>query len=156
MGNSKPLHGVDVSMFRVLGQHRVVALSIDTAQRRPERSGAGLIHARKSPEPPVYRGVLSPRIVLRITHILEEHPDARNDYKALMARYWLSFDGLGEFLGDLPAMRAGFLAWFTGCATSPKPLQNRCMQIQRRRPDLDADNDTRQQRERQSKAGPVR
>jgi hypothetical protein len=53
-------------------------------------------------------------------------------------------------------MRAGFLAWFTGCATSPKMLQNRCMEIQRRRPDLDADNDTRQQRERQSRAGPVR
>ena len=85
-------------------------------------------------------------VVERITHILEEYPETRNDYKALMARYWLSFDGLGEFLGDLPPMRAGFLAWFTGCATSPKTLQNRCMEIQRRRPELDADNDTRQQR----------
>ena len=45
-------------------------------------------------------------------------------------------------------MRAGFLAWFIGCATSPKTLQNRCMEIQRCRPDLDADDDTRQQRER--------
>ena len=61
-----------------------------------------------------------------------------------------------EFLGDLPAMRAGFLACFIGCATSPKTLQNRCMEIQRRRPDRDADDDTREQRERQSKAGPVR
>jgi hypothetical protein len=89
----------------------------------------------------------------RIAYILEEYPETRNNYKALMARYWLLFDGLGELVDG---QQDAFSNWFIGSATSPKTLQNRCMEIQRRRPDLDADNDTRQQRERQSKAGPVR
>jgi hypothetical protein len=46
-------------------------------------------------------------VIERITHILEEYPETRNDYKALIVCYWLAFDGLGEVLGDLPPMRAG-------------------------------------------------
>lgn len=100
--------------------------------------------------------VVAGDVVDRIAHILEHNEDARNDYKVLMARYWIEFDGLDEFLGDLPAMRAGFLAWFVGLATSPKTLQNRCMEIQRRRPVLDADAGVREERQRQARMGPVR
>ena len=100
--------------------------------------------------------VVAGDVVDRIAHILEEHEDARDDYKVLMARYWMAFDGLDEFLGDLPAMRSGFLAWFVGLATSPKTLQNRCMEIQKRRPGLDAAAEVREERQRMARQGPVR
>ena len=41
-------------------------------------------------------------VVDHITYILQEFPETRNDYKALMARYWMMFDGLDSFLGDTP------------------------------------------------------
>lgn len=91
-------------------------------------------------------------IVDKLTYILEEHPEARDDYMAAMFRYWQQFDGLGEVLGE---KAEAFLEWFTSQATSVKTLQNRAMEIQRRRGDLDASSDVRKWRDRQAKAGPV-
>ena len=93
-------------------------------------------------------------VVDRIIHILEQHEDARNDYRILMARYWLTFDGLAELLDKIPGARAAFLSWFQTMATNPKTLQNRCMEIQRLRPDLEAAGDVREQREHQRGAPP--
>jgi hypothetical protein len=91
-------------------------------------------------------------IVARITFLLETLPETRNDYKTLMAYYWLRFDGLESGLHDAET----FTKWFTTCATSPKTIQNRCMEVQSARPDLEADTATQKLRARQAKAGPIR
>ena len=88
----------------------------------------------------------------KITHILEEFPGTRASYRTLLFRYWMTFDNLGEILGD----RADdFKAWLENQATSTKTLQNRCMEIQNRRPDLEAPPEVAEQRKKQSKAGRV-
>ena len=89
----------------------------------------------------------------RVEYILENHQDARNDYRALMFHYWNTFDGLTEdvLAGGLPA----FKRFLVDQATAPKTLQNRAMEIQRRRPELDAVNEVREWRDKQATAGPV-
>jgi hypothetical protein len=49
-----------------------------------------------------------------------------------------------------------FLRWLGNRATSWKTIQNRALEIQRQRPDLDASPEVRALRERQSKQGRVR
>lgn len=91
----------------------------------------------------------------RITWILENYPATRNNYKRLIARYWLTFDGLGDFLG-LDALGTAFVQWASARATSPKTIQNRCMEIQNRRPDLEAQPEVEEWRQNQSRAGVVK
>jgi len=87
----------------------------------------------------------------KLEYILEEHPDARDDYRVAMVTYWAQFEGLDRVLGErLDAFRA----WLVD-ATSPKTIQNRVMEIQNRRPDLEARSDVEELRQRQATAGPV-
>lgn len=109
-------------------------------------------------------------IVDRLEYILTEYPEARDSYKAAMARYWLEFDGLEAALKNalidvlddrlvdvlLPGLTDEFVRWFTNHATSPKTLQNRAMELQSERDDLDATPNVRAWRDRQSRAGPIR
>lgn len=108
-------------------------------------------------------------VVDQLEYILTEHPEARDSYKRTMALYWLEFDGLEAALrqaltrelGTAPdglaeAVGAAFAEWFVQFATSPKTLQNRAMELQSDRTDLDATPDVRAWRERQSRAGPVK
>jgi hypothetical protein len=92
-------------------------------------------------------------VVTRMTYVLERYPEARGSYKAALFYFWLEFDGLAEVL-DGKAEEFG--AWLTEKATSPKTLQNRCMEIQNRRPDLEAPPKVEVWRQRQSRAGRVR
>lgn len=91
----------------------------------------------------------------RIEAILEAYPDTRNNYKRLIARYWLTYDGLDDFLG-LDSLTTAFIHWMAARATSPKTIQNRCMEIQNRRPDLEANPQVEDWRQAQSRAGVVR
>ena len=91
-------------------------------------------------------------IVDKLTWILEQHPAARQDYKLAMYYYWLEFDGLAEILdGKADA----FKQWLIDNATSPKTLQNRCMEIQNKHPDLEAPPEVEKWRQRQARAGRV-
>ena len=86
--------------------------------------------------------------------ILEEHPSARNDYRELVARYWLAFDGLDRVLGD---RAEAFLAWICQKGTtSPKTIQNRCLELQRQERTLDAAPAVRRVRNAQATQGVVR
>ena len=96
-------------------------------------------------------------IVDRITYLLRTYPDTRNQYKTLIARYWIHFDGLADVL---PAngnnLDLAFCDWMRDIATSPKTIQNRAMEIQAAHPDLAPDPATRARRDRQARQGPVR
>ena len=110
------------------------------------------------PEPPKqvdFWGNEAPpdNIIERIEKILEDNPQACNSYKSVMVLYWLWYDGLDAILDKKTFI--AFQKWFIEKATSPKTLQNRAMEIQRRRPDLDANPTVREWRDRQGKAGPV-
>ena len=89
-------------------------------------------------------------IVDRVRHILKNHPEARDDYRVLVARYWLEFDGLDRIIDG-----ETFVDWIRH-ATSPKTAQNRAMEIQREDPDLDSTPAIRRRRDYQAKAGIVR
>lgn len=108
--------------------------------------------------PPVVQGSLfggetiAGTIVDKLTHILQSHPEARDDYKTAMALYWLEFDGLDEVLGE---QADAFRQWFESRATAPKTLQNRTMEIQNKYPTLEASSDVEEWRQRQATAGPV-
>ena len=96
---------------------------------------------------------VSSDVVSRMTYILEQYPEAREDYKAAIFLYWREFEGLGDVLGE---KADDFRIWLMDRATPPKTLQNRCQDCQNRRPDLDASKETEKWRRRQAKAGPVR
>ena len=89
----------------------------------------------------------------RIVSILRRHPDARNSYHALMFWYWLEVDGMEDVLDGTSSER--FRKWFVSRATSAKTLQNRCLEIQREHPGLDATDEVREWRDDQATAGPV-
>ena len=103
------------------------------------------------------RPAVAGNIIDRITYLLRTYPDTRNNYKTLIARYWIEFDGLSDVL---PAsgnnLDVAFCDWMRCTATSPKTIQNRAMEIQSNHPDLDADPDTRRRRDRQARQGVVR
>ena len=94
--------------------------------------------------------VITGNIVDKLTYILEEHPEAREDYKAAIALYWSEFDGLCEILGDKVTE---FQEWFEEHATSPQTIRNRTQEIQNKRPDLDASSETEKWRQRRSRSG---
>lgn len=96
----------------------------------------------------------------QVEDILRRHPDARNSYKALCYHYWVECDGLLQAIATCcddqrPVNGDPFREWFVSKATSPKTLQNRCMEVQRERPGLDACVEVREWRDAQAKAGPV-
>lgn len=102
----------------------------------------------------------------RLISILRRHPDARNSYRAAAYWYWLECDGLLEALetchrGDWPYGKKPdvdgdpFRSWLVSKTTSFKTIQNRCMEIQREHPGLDASDDVREWRDEQAIAGPV-
>ena len=90
----------------------------------------------------------------RVRAILQAYPGARNDYKELIARYWLEYDGLAAVLGD----KAGAFLEFMrrDGTTSPKTVQNRAMEIQRQDRSLDAAPAVRRVRNAQATQGAVR
>lgn len=96
-------------------------------------------------------------IIDRVTYLLRTYPDTRNDYKTLIARYWIEFDGLA---GVLPTngdnLTLAFCDWMRTTATSPKTIQNRAMEIQSAHPELDADPYTRARRQALARQGVVR
>lgn len=96
--------------------------------------------------------VVSGTISQRIEYLLDEHPEARDDYMRLLALFWLEFDGLAEVLED-KADR--FVEWFVRSATSPKTLQNRCGEVQNENPDLEASKEIAELRMRQATQGPI-
>lgn len=98
-------------------------------------------------------GVVAGDVQARVAHILREHPDTRNSYKRLMARYWRDYDGLAEVLGE---RLEAFEAWFAETATSPKTLQNRAMDVQNADPSLEANQKVEEWRQRMSRIGVVR
>lgn len=91
----------------------------------------------------------------KVEAILERFPGTRNCYRAVMLRYWVEYDGLADILGDDGAEAFG--RWFMDAhkATSPKTIQNRAMEVQRRRADLDAEQTTREWRNRKARGGRV-
>jgi len=109
-------------------------------------------------------------VVERLQYILAEHPEARDSYKSAMAWYWLEFDGLDAALRQALAetlddhqvdalcteLATAFQQWFVRFATSPKTLQNRAMEVQSDRAELDASPDVRRWRDRQARAGRVK
>lgn len=99
--------------------------------------------------------VIAGDVVDRIRYLLETYPDTRNSYQALMMRYWLKFDGLGDML-SAPEKAQVLVDWFANRATCPKTIQNRAMELQRRTPQLDAHPEIRERRRRQATQGPVR
>ena len=96
--------------------------------------------------------VVSGSISQRLEYLLSEHPEARDDYKAVMALFWLEFDGLADVLGD---KADAFREWFVRSATSPKTIQNRCMEVQNDHPELEASKEIADLRLRQSTQGPI-
>lgn len=92
-------------------------------------------------------------LIDRIEYILETYPETRGDYRALHYHYWMEFDGLR------PVLRSGdhsrFAHWYRFRATSPKTLNNRCGEIQNRRPELEP-TEVREKRLKQSRQGPVK
>ena len=90
----------------------------------------------------------------KIAHILEEYIDARDSYHAVMFYFWRDFDGLDGVLD--PGALEDFRRWFVTKATSTKTLQNRAMECQRERSELDARADVRAWRDKQATAGVVR
>ena len=103
-------------------------------------------------------GVASPRVAgnleQRVESVLERFPGARENYRALMFHVWVDYDGLTDVLGD---KLEAFGKWFMNPkqATSAKTIQNRGMEVQRRRPDLDAKKATRAWRNKQARRGRV-
>lgn len=98
--------------------------------------------------PPVVSGTISKRL----EYLLAEHPEARDDYMVLLVLFWVEFDGLAEVLGD---KTDAFKEWFVRSATSPKTIQNRCMEVQNAQADLEASSPVAAQRLRQATQGPV-
>ena len=103
-------------------------------------------------------GVAAPRAMGnledKVGDILERFPGTRGSYRALMFRFWVEYDGLGDVLGD---KAEAFGKWFKNPkrATSTKTLQNRAMEVQKRRPELDAEKSTRAWRNKQARRGRV-
>ena len=97
--------------------------------------------------------VLSGDIAAKVEALLEDQPDARDSYAELVGLYWFVYDGLDRILP--PDCHDAFMR-FMNRATSWKTIQNRAMEIQRRRPDLDASPDVRDKRNRQATQGAVR
>ncbi len=93
-------------------------------------------------------------ILDKMTYVLEKYPRARESYQYAAFFYWLEFDGLGEILGD-QALCDRFARWLDRDATSFKTLQNRAMEIQNDRPDLEAPREVERIRQRQSRAGRI-
>lgn len=90
-------------------------------------------------------------VVAKITHLLENNRRCCNSYKLMMLYYWKAYDGLDNAL-----KYDRFAEWWLGEATMPKTLVNRCMEIQRRRPDLAASPRVQAVRKRQATQGVVR
>lgn len=103
-------------------------------------------------------GIVLPRPVGnledKVEDILDRFPGTRGSYRALMFRFWVEYDGLGDVLGD---KAEAFAKWFLNHkrSTSTKTLQNRAMEVQKRRPDLDAEKSTRAWRNKQARRGRV-
>ena len=102
----------------------------------------------------------------RLVSILRRHPDARNSYQAAAYWYWVEYDGLLDVLdaccrGDWPRRDHPpvdgdpFRSWLMSKATSFKTIQNRVGEIQNEHPGLEACDEVREWRDKQSTAGPV-
>ncbi|MBN2446594.1 MAG: hypothetical protein JXO22_07710 [Phycisphaerae bacterium] len=103
----------------------------------------------------MFRGEVPVDVVEGLKAVLLDNPDARNDYKTMIAAYWLRFDGLAQLLENNPTPEA-FATWMRDRATSPKTLQNRAMELQREYDQLEATAEVRRYRNMQARAGVVR
>lgn len=98
--------------------------------------------------------VVAGDVVDRVRFVLESYPETRDSYAALMAAFWMEFDGLDEVL---PAdVHDDFVCWFVSRATSAKTLQNRAMEVQRGDARLGPSEGVREKRRRQAVQGRVR
>lgn len=93
-------------------------------------------------------------VVDKVTHLLESDESCRDSYMELLGQFWLQFDGLDAVLPV--EYHEPFLRWLNNGATSPKTVQNRAMEVQRQRPELDASPEVRQLRDRMATQGRVR
>ena len=93
-------------------------------------------------------------VVSAIRHILETDPGARDSYMEVIGQVWLMRDGLDNVLPV--EYHDPFLRWLRNGATSPKTIQNRAMELQRRYPELAASPETQALRQRQATQGVVR
>jgi hypothetical protein len=89
----------------------------------------------------------------KIRYVLQDYPETRDDYRWLMFRYWMLFEGLGAVLESSDP--EAFRRWLVERATTPKTLQNRAMELQREYPELDARPKVRKRRDELASAGPV-
>ncbi len=93
-------------------------------------------------------------VVEAVRHVLETDAGARDSYMEVIGQVWFLRDGLDSVLP--PECHDGFLRWLRRDATSPKTIQNRCMELQRMYPELAASPVAQERRKRQATQGPVR
>lgn len=89
----------------------------------------------------------------RIEYILEMYPETQGDYKALWFRLCMEFYGLRDVLRSGDTSR--FEHWYRTRAPSQKTINNRCGEIQNRRPDLEPP-EVREKRLKQSRQGKIK
>lgn len=89
----------------------------------------------------------------RIEYILEMYPETQGDYKALWFRLCMEFYGLRDILRSGDWSR--FEHWYRTRAPSQKTVNNRCGEIQNRRPDLEP-AEVREKRLKQSRQGRIK
>ncbi len=87
-------------------------------------------------------------VVERLRILLANDRDARNDYDVCAIHYLQEFEGLDRISARhmIAATRKVAL----------KTILNRCLDVQRMYPELDADPEVRAARNRKAKGGPVR
>jgi len=90
-------------------------------------------------------------VIAKVTHLLETDESCRDSYAELVGRFWLQFDGLDHVLPV--EYHEPFLRWLRNGATSWKTIQNRALECQRERPELDASPEVRALRDRQATQG---
>ena len=90
-------------------------------------------------------------VVDRLTDLLESYPDARECYMVAIFRYWLTFEGLDQFVADPDAL----LAWAQR-ATPAQTLRNRHQDVWKElRRDLAPTQETQARWWAMRKQGPI-
>lgn len=92
----------------------------------------------------------------RVAALLEQHPDARQDYARLVFYYWRDCDGMSALFARFPGLETAFLDFIAGRATSWKTIQNRAMEVQNENPDLEAAPAVQRLRQQQARAGVIK
>ena len=86
----------------------------------------------------------------RVRVILEQHPDARDDYRLVQYYYWREFCALHSVAPDLERFRD----WYTD-VVSAKTLLQRAQEVQRENLHLRPSPRIRELRRAQARQGPI-